>query len=76
MAYFPFLYESGVRAGLPLAGIIVAALLQPISAIFDGATGGFLSALIIGFGMMQAWQQARQPRIVFEGPFRVGSAAT
>ena len=76
MAYFPFLYESGVRAGLPLAGIIVAALLQPISAIFDGATGGFLSALIIGFGMMQAWQQARQPSVVFEGPFRVGSAAS
>ena len=76
MAYFPFLYEGGIRAGLPLARISVAALSQPISAIFDGATGGFLSALIIGFGMMQAWQQAKQPHVVFEGPFRVGSAAS
>jgi len=50
--------------------------LPATSAIFDGATGGFLSALIIGFGMMQAWQQARQPSVVFEGPFRVGSAAS
>lgn len=75
LAYFPFLYERGVRVGLSVSDILAAALVQPVSSIFDGVAGGFLSALIIGFGMMQAWQMAKQPVIVFEGPFRVGSSA-
>ncbi len=73
MAYFPFIYAGG--AGESLTLLAVVALLSPVRAVFSSGTGGIISALIIGFGMMQAWQQAKPHAVVFEGPFRVGGAA-
>lgn len=75
MAYFPFIYEAGSRAGDPLGAIVAASLLQPVRSVFDSGASGLISALIIGFGMMQAWQQAKQHPVIFEGPFQVGGAA-
>lgn len=72
MAYFPFIYSAG--AGEPLSLLAVVALLSPVRSVFSSGSGGIISALIIGFGMMQAWQQAKPHPMVFEGPFRVGGA--
>ena len=73
MAYFPFIYAGA--SGEPLTLIAVVALLSPVRSVFTSGAGGIISALIIGFGMMQAWQQAKRHAVVFEGPFRVGGAA-
>lgn len=72
LAYFPFIYEAASSVGEPLSSAIGGALAQPIRGIFGTGAGGIISALILGFGMMQAWQMTRQPAIRFEGPFRVG----
>ncbi len=74
MAYFPFIYSAGAASGEPLSLLAIVAVLAPVRAVFDSGSGGIISALIIGFGMMQAWQQAKPHAVVFEGPFRVGSA--
>lgn len=75
MAYFPFVYSAGSGSGEPLSLLVIVALLSPVRSVFSSGSGGIISALIIGFGMMQAWQQAKPHAVVFEGPFRVGGAA-
>lgn len=53
---------------LLLAGF---AFILPILVIIGSMPGGLISAAIIGFGMMQAWQLTGAPTLVFEGPFRL-----
>jgi hypothetical protein len=59
--------------GLMLGVVILAgfALAVPIIAILGSMPGGLISAAIIGFGMLQAWQLTGAPKLVFEGPFRL-----
>jgi hypothetical protein len=58
----------------PLIGFVVVAgfaFALPLLAIFGTLPGGLISAAIIGFGIMQAWQLTGAPKIHFEGPFKL-----
>ena len=57
-----------------LAALLFAAAL-PILAIIGSMPGGLISAAIIGFGMVQAWQLTGATPVTIEGPFRVGGAS-
>lgn len=57
-----------------LAALFFAAAL-PILAIVGSLPGGLISAAIIGFGMVQAWQLTGATKVTIEGPFRVGGPA-
>jgi hypothetical protein len=61
---------SGVVAFALIAGF---ALALPVLVIVGSMPSGLISAAIIGFGMVQAWQLTAAPKLVFEGPFRVGA---
>lgn len=71
MAYVPLALGAGASIGL---GTLLSAVLLPVYVILGSLPGGLISALIIGFGMMQAWQLTGTPTLVVQGPFRVGSA--
>lgn len=56
----------------PIVGLVILlgfAFALPILAILGSLPGGLISAAIIGFGIMQAWQLTGAPKLVFEGPF-------
>ncbi|MCC7001772.1 MAG: hypothetical protein IT357_06425 [Gemmatimonadaceae bacterium] len=85
MAYFAFLIseaaaESGAAAselGLTVGTVLVSAVLglaMPIVAIMGSMPGGLISALIIGFGMSQAWKMLVPTPMHVEGPFKVSGA--
>ena len=44
----------------------------PVMYVIGSFPGGILSALIIGFGMMQAWTMTRAHKIEISGPYKVG----
>jgi hypothetical protein len=52
--------------------IMVFAL--PILAIVSDMPGGLISALIIGFGLMQAWKMTGGTTVSITGPYKVGGA--
>jgi len=66
---------GGESAGLnPVVGLIIVAgfaLILPILVIVGSMPSGLISAVIIGFGMLQAWQLTGAPTLAFEGPFRL-----
>jgi len=70
MAYLPFALRDGGGLGI---GMLIPALALPVMVILGSLPGGLISALIIGFGMMQAWQLTGTPPVDIQGPFRVGS---
>lgn len=75
LAYLPFALQQDAGEFAGIVGAITLAIFTvalPVVAIIGSLPGGLLSALIIGFGMMQAWQLTGTPRIAFQGPFRVG----
>ncbi len=69
--------EDGPRPGAIRAiGALVGLLLTlPVLIIWSSMPGGLISALIIFFGISQAWRMTAAPIIDVHGPFRVGSAA-
>ena len=71
MAYVPLALSAG--AAINLATLLSAALL-PVYVVLGSLPGGLISALIIGFGMVQAWQLTGTPALDIQGPFRVGNA--
>ena len=71
MAYVPLALQAGASIGL---STLLSAALLPVYVILRSLPGGLISALIIGFGMMQAWQLTGTPALDIQGPFRVGSA--
>lgn len=71
MAYLPFALSDGGSIGL---AALIPALALPIYVIIGSLPGGLISALIIGFGMVQAWQLTGTPAMDIQGPFRVGTA--
>lgn len=85
MAYFAFLMskameESGGAAsdlGINAGTVFLSAVLglaMPVIAIIGSMPGGLISALIIGFGMSQAWKMLVPTPIHVEGPFKVSGA--
>lgn len=71
MAYVPLALQAGASIGLPT---LLSAALLPVYVILGSMPGGLISALIIGFGMVQAWQLTGTPALDIQGPFRVGNA--
>ncbi len=63
---------SKILLGLGLGLVFVFAL--PIMSVVGSMPGGLLSALIIGFGLHQAWSMTRAHKLTVSGPFKVGSS--
>jgi hypothetical protein len=43
----------------------------PVLTVISSLPGGLISAVIIGFGMQQAWKMTGAPQLAITGPFRV-----
>jgi hypothetical protein len=65
----PFTWSSFLFA-LGVTFVFVFAL--PVMYVIGSFPGGILSALIIGFGMLQAWSMTRAHKIEISGPYKVG----
>jgi hypothetical protein len=68
--------DGGVGAGLILIGLLgvfVFILALPVIVVFGSLPGGLISALIIGFGMHQAWRMTGARKSEITGPFKVSS---
>ncbi|MFN0099376.1 MAG: hypothetical protein ACKVS7_11920 [Gemmatimonadaceae bacterium] len=89
MAYFAFAVRAAIGAsgadavagaaesGISVVGLLIMAvvgLATPILVVLESMPGGLISALIIGFGMMQAWKMLEPTPIQVEGPFKVSGA--
>ncbi len=74
-AYIPFALQGADPGALSGLAVAVLALTLPVIVIVGSMPSGLISAAIIGFGMVQAWQLTAAARFAFEGPFRVGGAA-
>jgi hypothetical protein len=72
MAYLP-LAMKGINEISARALVLVFTL--PFLVVFGSLPSGLISALIIGFGMMQAWRMTAAHQISIAGPFKVGPAA-
>lgn len=73
LAYVPFALQGANPSSLSFVGVGFLALTLPVLVILNSMPGGLISAAIIGFGMVQAWQLTAASRFAFEGPFRVGN---
>lgn len=60
-----------ILAGVALAGIFTL----PVLVTVNGGTGAFISVLIYGFALMEAWKLAREVQLPVQGPFQVGGPA-
>ena len=86
MAYFAFAVRAALGvtevagaadAGIGIVGMLIMAvvgLATPILVVFESMPGGLISALIIGFGMSQAWKMLVPTPVHVEGPFKVSGA--
>jgi hypothetical protein len=64
---------AGSRSGLgALGGLIYLTLALPVLVIMGSMPSGLISALIIGFGLQQAWSMTAAPELTIHGPFAVG----
>lgn len=61
---------------LALGALIGLTLALPVIVIFGSMPGGLLSALIIGFGLRQAWRMTGDTSTAISGPYKVGGAQT
>jgi len=57
-----------------LALLILLVLALPVMVVIGSMPSGLLSALIIGFGIRQAWRMTAAPDLSFHGPLRVAPA--
>jgi hypothetical protein len=61
---------------LAAIGMLVGfTLALPVLVIVGGFPASLLSALIVFFGMRQAWRMTAAPTVIVLGPYRVGAAA-
>ncbi len=58
-----------------IAMLIAFSLALPALVVIGSMPSGLISALIIGFGMRQAWRMTAPPSIDVTGPYRVAAAA-
>jgi len=66
--------ESAMTSPRAFAIIAVFVLALPLAYVFGTMPTGLISALIIGFGMHQAWRMTGATKLVISGPLRVGGA--
>ena len=59
------------------AGIMLAlTFVLPLLSVFGSLPSGLISAAIIAFGMLQAWQMTARPAVVISGPYRIAPPTT
>ena len=63
--------SGAVAIAIGLAAVILLALALPILSIIASLPMGLISALIIGFGMKQAWRMTEAGELKFDGPLTV-----
>ena len=56
-----------------LAALVVLIFTLPVAVVLGGLPGSLLSALIVGFGLVQAWKLNQKVTMAISGPFAVGS---
>jgi hypothetical protein len=56
-------------------GIAILLVVAPIKVIVTNFPGSIISALIIGFGLLQAWRLPQRVVLTFRGPFQLKAAA-
>ncbi len=61
------------RAGLAVIVLIGVGLISPVLILMSDPAGGLLNALIILFGLLQAWRQTRGSAALLTGPFQTAS---
>ena len=61
---------------LGIGGILLFVFALPVIVIFGSLPGGLISALIIGFGMHQAWRMTGARKSEITGPFKVNVSPT
>ena len=61
--------------GIAMLYVFAFALALPVLVIIGSMPGGILSALIIGFGMQQAWRMTGRHVPALTGPYTVGGKA-
>jgi hypothetical protein len=64
----------GVLVALGMMALLVFAL--PVMSIVSSLPSGLISALIIGFGMQQAWRMTAATPLAITGPYAVGTGPT
>lgn len=64
--------SAGILVGV--AALLGLSLALPVLAIVGSMPTGLISALIIFFGMQQAWRMSGRPPLAITGPYTVGSA--
>ena len=59
-----------------LGALVVLTFALPVMSIVGSLPGGLLSALIIVFGLLQAWNMTRAHVLDVSGPYKVGGGPT
>ncbi len=70
-SYFALAVKGLAVAGAGVGGLLWLFAGLPLIAAFGEMPGGLLSLLIIGFGLVQAWQMNARMTVEFLGPFEV-----
>jgi hypothetical protein len=64
---------GGIAAIAGLVGVTLA--IAPVRVVVADFPGSLISVIIIGVGLLQAWQGAQRQRVAFTGPFKLGADA-
>ncbi len=67
------LLEAG--AGGELGRVALLTLAFPVLVVVGSLPSGLITAMIMGFALMQAWRTADVPTPTIQGPFRLGTPA-
>ncbi len=73
-ALTPGVTPAGIGALIGIAGVMLA--IAPIRVVISDFPGSLISVVIIGIGLVQAWQGARRQSLEFKGPFKLAGAPT
>jgi hypothetical protein len=71
-ALTPGVTAAGIGALIGIAGVMLA--IAPIRVVISDFPGSLISVVIIGIGLMQAWQGAGRQTLEFKGPFKLAGA--
>jgi hypothetical protein len=77
MAYAALGFSALTKAGVGTGDILfslLTVLFLPVAAVFATGAGGFLTAIIIGIGLRQAWRMTGGVDIKITGPYKIGAA--
>jgi hypothetical protein len=67
--------DSSTNVIAAIGSLAVLTFMMPAVMVFGSLPGSAISALIIGFGMHQAWQMTGAPKFEVSGPFQIAAPA-